>query len=131
MQVVFPLLAGLIIGAALALGFGSLALALIDSRRQLKVAQKALEARETPSELEEPFTYPPYVHPAPTAPPLPNEFDRFPGVGPTAIANRELYERSQKVDDTRPKFANPSVLNPSLNDIGEAAREATNGGKPN
>lgn len=116
-------------------------------RRQLKAAQKALEARETAPQTEGQFLRCRYCgrddgsHPdkCPTHPANwttgqitpSDDAPRFSGIGPSDIASRELYEREKARVDSTPKFASPSVLNPDLSDIREAAREATNGGKPN
>jgi hypothetical protein len=123
---------GIIIGVILGLGLDALIRHEIAMHRRLKAAQKALEARETPvvteQRTESATTLSSGHHwtPPPIAPTPPAE--RFPGVGPTAIANREMYEREQKAKDSQPRFASPSVLNPSIADIEAASREATNGG---
>lgn len=137
---IFAFLAGLGIGLVAASGV-NYALTL---RRQLKAAQKALEARETPQQKAEDWPSPPGFHYVDVAPgkkalvpnqpghsDTANDAPRFSGIGPSDIASRELYEREKARVDTTPKFASPSVLNPDLSDIREAAREATNGGKPN
>lgn len=111
-------------------------------RRELKAAQTALEAKETAPDDGSWKGLPPerikqIVDAAvSTTSRKANEEDYKPtpdftgGIGPTAIRNREIFEAEKKVEQTTPKFASPSVLNPDLKDIREAAREATNGGKP-
>lgn len=105
-------------------------------RRQLKAAQKALEARPDPKEA------PPTIRELQAIidrrvaefqqgddfhlKPVP---DFTGGIGPTAIRNREAFEAQQQ-EKAEPRFASPRTLNPDLTDIREAAREATNG-RPN
>jgi hypothetical protein len=114
----------------------------LDLRRQLKAAQKALEAKATccfdcgrkdgthtelcrftrPSIREVQARIDEYD------PPLPKPVPDFTGgIGPTAIGNREMFEHAQEEENKEPRFASPRTLNPDLGDITDAAREATNG----
>lgn len=128
MILVITLIIGLFIGGIMgaALAFGVQAhLAL---RRELKTWQTRADAQE---QLRQPVLTAfeaPARHAEAARSPQP---DFMGGIGPTAIRNRELFEKQKDQDDKRPKFAHPGILSPELEDIRDAAREATNGGKPN
>lgn len=145
-----------ILGAGVALLVLGTIQHIIDLNRKLKAAQQALSAQQSAPRLDslycprcrradgthtelcslpnapegyhykkvgkEIFSLVPDQPEPPTGPEL-----NMSGVGPTAIRSREQFEREQKARDATPKFANPGVLNPSLNDIRDAAAEATNG----
>jgi len=99
----------------------------IKLRRELKAAQDALNARETAPQPQ--FgSAAGQIHIAEDFDEPDDSMPRLSGVGPTAIRNREHFEREKAKRETTPKFAHPGVLNPDLNDIKSAAKEATNGG---
>lgn len=138
-------LAGFFFGVTAALCVAFLASYALRLRRELKAAQKALEARDAAPDDGSWKGLPPERikemvansvadmkrrHANDDDPRTHKEEPRFSGIGPTDIANREMYERQQEAKASTPVFASPSVLNPSLGEIQQAAREATNGGKP-
>lgn len=119
---------GLFLGTLLGAGLtGGLTYSL-RLRRELKAAHEMLKAWQMRPQPEPPTQQPisrfdtpsKFDNPPPAEP-------RFSGIGPADIASRELWEHQQAEKKSTPPFASPATLNPSLNDIRDAATEATNG----
>ena len=110
-------------GVALGAGAAFAVLEILRLRRELKTAQKTVEAQEVVIQRHEDALF--YVGGKPASEPnRPEPVPQFSGIGPTDIRNREMYERQKAEKDTR-----PPMVTPTADEIKSAAREATNGGR--